>query len=58
MFECFLEILLRYWADCVLLFFDAGLMAHIGIRIDHEILNQRLLTLSEMGVSQMQHFFL
>ena len=58
MFECFLEILLGYWANCVLLFFDAGLMANIGIRIDYEILNGRCFTLSEMGVSQMQHFFL
>ena len=38
-FECFLEILLSYWANCVLLFFDARLVANIGIRIDHKILN-------------------
>lgn len=56
--ERFLEILLCDWTNCVLLFFYTCLMANIGVGIDYEILNKCLSTLSDIGVSQIQHFFL
>ena len=57
-FECLFEILFCDRTNRVFLFLDTGLMANIRIRIYNKILNKSYFTLSEMGASQMQHFFL
>lgn len=56
--EGFLEVLVGNWTDSVLFFPDTSLVADVGVGIHHEILNRCSATLSEMGVSQIQHFFL
>lgn len=56
--EGLLEVLLGDWTDCALLFLHASLMAHVGVGIYDKILHIIKITLSEMGASQRQHFFL
>jgi len=57
-FEGLFEILLGHWTNSIFLLLHTGLVANIGIWVHHKILNKLLFTLSEIGVSQMQHFFL
>ena len=56
--ECFLEILLSYWTNCILLLLHTGLMANIRIRIHHEILGYSYKYLIGYGSITETTFFL
>lgn len=56
--KCSFEVLFGNGTHSTLLLFHTGLMANIRIRINNKTLNNNNFTVSEIGVSQTQHFFL
>ncbi len=56
--ESLLEVLVGDGTYVILILLDAELMADVGIWEYQKILSSCYFTLSDIGVSQMQHFFL